>query len=485
MRKIKIITISLWIIIVAVLVGATIIEKMLGSEYVAANIFQSLWFVAVWTLAASVSIVYIFKRRLRAVVLLIHLAFLLILIGAGTTFFCATRGVVNLVKAEPTNTIITDDGDVELPFSITLSDFIIDYYPGTDTPSDFTSTMIIDDDESCHAAVSMNEAFSYRGWRFIQSSYDAGENGCTLQVSHDPFGIMITYSGYLMLAISILLFMSFEYRRAIKLISSRSVIVVLFCLFFSFAAGAENPKVLPKNVASTLGELNVLYNGRVSQLQTLARDFTIKLCGSDSYKGYSAEQVFTGFMFYYSDWKHEKIIKLKRGDVRKLLDAEDRYVAFINFRGQYNEYKLEDAVKLIHQDKYKGERNSIIDADDKFNMIVSFYTGQMLKIYPAVDESGDTKVQWFSQGDKLPDWISSDDWFFIKKSWDYIFEQVVAKDYKGLEKSIDKLKKYQEAKSNGALPSAMSQRLERIYNSVASPFYAMLLALVFGLISLV
>ena len=52
--------------------------------------------------------------------------------------------------------------------------------------------------------------------------------------------------------------------------------------------------VLPKETAKEFGKLNILYNDRICPLQTFALDFTKKLYGKRSYKGYSAEQVLTG-----------------------------------------------------------------------------------------------------------------------------------------------------------------------------------------------
>ena len=66
---------------------------------------------------------------------------------------------------------------------------------------------------------------------------------------------------------------------------------------------AHGQKSLPREVADEFGKLLVYHNNRVCPLQTLARDFTIKLTGKTSYKDFSAEQIFTGYLFYYDDWK--------------------------------------------------------------------------------------------------------------------------------------------------------------------------------------
>lgn len=61
--------------------------------------------------------------------------------------------------------------------------------------------------------------------------------------------------------------------------------------------GAQAAYVLPEHTAEKIGQLYVMYDNRICPLQTLAIDFTRKLYGHDSYKGYTAEQVLTGFIF--------------------------------------------------------------------------------------------------------------------------------------------------------------------------------------------
>ena len=58
------------------------------------------------------------------------------------------------------------------------------------------------------------------------------------------------------------------------------------------------PKTVPANVAKSFGELHILYNNRVCPLETYAQEFTEKLYGRSSYRGYSAEQVLAGWIFY-------------------------------------------------------------------------------------------------------------------------------------------------------------------------------------------
>ena len=48
----------------------------------------------------------------------------------------------------------------------------------------------------------MNHIGKYAGYRFYQADYDEDGQGSILAVSHDPWGVCITYMGYLLLLVS-------------------------------------------------------------------------------------------------------------------------------------------------------------------------------------------------------------------------------------------------------------------------------------------
>ena len=80
-----------------------------------------------------------------------------------------------------------------LPFSLTLDDFIIERYPGSNSPSGFKSRVTLTDKD--HNAdikydIYMNHILKHRGYRFYQSSYDKDELGTVLSVNHDPAGMI-------------------------------------------------------------------------------------------------------------------------------------------------------------------------------------------------------------------------------------------------------------------------------------------------------
>ena len=128
---------ALYIVVIAVMAVATMVERYEGTEYVAEHIYGAWWFTALWALLTAVAIFYFVKRRVRRLsVVTLHLSFVVILAGALLTHLTARRGIVLLRKGEVTNQYLTRDMRLHsLPFSITLEDFEIEYYEGTNEPS--------------------------------------------------------------------------------------------------------------------------------------------------------------------------------------------------------------------------------------------------------------------------------------------------------------------------------------------------------------
>jgi cytochrome c biogenesis protein ResB len=62
---------------------------------------------------------------------------------------------------------------VEMPFQLRLHDFDADYFPNTQVPEAFTSTveLITPDGQRSMHRVNMNEALRWRGWKFSQASF--------------------------------------------------------------------------------------------------------------------------------------------------------------------------------------------------------------------------------------------------------------------------------------------------------------------------
>lgn len=478
MKLLKRTAFSLLGILLLILTIATILEKIYGTDFVNEYIYSSVPFVILWGVTAITSLLYIIKSKLhrQPVIFLLHLSLLFILAGAFTTWIYGEQGTMRVRQGEQ-QTSFTDSKGIshQLPFSITLNQFEIIYYKGTLAPMDFISHISVAD-KGCHrqiqGKVSMNHIFSYQHYRFYQSGYSEDNEGSVFSVSHDPYGIGITYAGYTLLLLSTVFFFFSPQSRFRQLLKSpllhRSLTVILLLFAFSLnsnflKANSPSPKVLPREVAEHFGDLYILYNNRICPLQTFARDFTIKLYGSSSYKGLTPEEVLTGWLFYYDSWKNEPIIRIKSNEARKLLEIEGNYARLKDYISTINEYKLEKMMNHIRSGEQVTDKRGIEEADEKFNIINLVCTGAMMKIFPCRNIAGKT-LEWYSQSDQLPQDMDNDKWVFIRKSMSYVNEMIVMKKYNDACLLLEKIKKYQQKECDGLLPADNKFKAEKIYN---------------------
>lgn len=478
MKLLKRTAFSLLGILLLILTIATILEKIYGTDFVNEYIYSSVPFVILWGVTAITSLLYIIKSKLhrQPVIFLLHLSLLFILAGAFTTWIYGEQGTMRVRQGEQ-QTSFTDSKGIshQLPFSITLNQFEIIYYKGTLAPMDFISHISVAD-KDCHrqiqGKVSMNHIFSYQYYRFYQSGYSEDNEGSVFSVSHDPYGIGITYAGYTLLLLSTVFFFFSPQSRFRQLLKSpllhRSLTVILLLFAFSLnsnflKANSPSPKVLPREVAEHFGDLYILYNNRICPLQTFARDFTIKLYGSSSYKGLTPEEVLTGWLFYYDSWKNEPIIRIKSNEARKLLEIEGNYARLKDYISTINEYKLEKMMNHIRSGEQVTDKRGIEEADEKFNIINLVCTGAMMKIFPCRNIAGKT-LEWYSQSDQLPQDMDNDKWVFIRKSMSYVNEMIVMKKYNDACLLLEKIKKYQQKECDGLLPADNKFKAEKIYN---------------------
>lgn len=465
-KLLKRLAFGLFALITLILVAATIVEKAYGTSFAGEVIYCSPWMVALWGVAAHFAFFYIVKRRLykQIVTFSIHISFLLIITGAFLTHKYGIQGRVHLREDDSAvNQYILADGKrAQFPFSLQLQRFELQYYNGTFAPMDYVSHISLSDgEESVAGIISMNNIFKYRGYRFYQSGYDKDGKGSTLSVSYDPTGIAVTYIGYLCLFVSMLAFF-FQRGSLFKRLLQHPALrrgVFAIAAVASASSVSASPQTLPKEVAESLCNLHVYYNDRICPLQTLARDFTAKLYGKTTYKGLTAEQVLAGWFFFYDDWKHEPMIKIKGEEVCRVLGIEGKFAKLSDFIGSGG-YKLEP---LLSSDEAPMRRNAE-SANEKFNLVSMLCTGSLMKIFP-YKESVEDNVIWYSLSDKLPQEMPYEQWLFIGNSMNLVAEQIARNDWEETRRLLDKIGMYQRREAAGEIPSGLIFEAEKIYNS--------------------
>ena len=475
LRNISFGLIGLMVLILAV---ATCVEKVQGAPFVAAHIYGSPWFVALWAVLAIVGLCYLLKRKLRTGVWLLHGAFILILTGALVTHLFGLQGSIHLRQgaSEDVSVFTNADGaEHVLPFGLRLTEFTLEYYPGTVAPMDFVSTFTITDKgEVCEGRVSMNRIFRYRHYRFYQSGYDTDGRGTTLSVSYDPWGIGLTYAGYALLLASFLLYFldrQSAFRRLLRhpLLKRPVAVAALFIACAFQAQAADVPRTLPRETAESF--------------QTVAKDFTVKLTGKSTYKGLTPEQVLTGWFFYYDSWKEEPCIRIKNKAVQRLLDIDGKMARLADFAG-IDGYKL-DAERLSAVEG--KDKRAVEEANEKFSLVSGVATGSLWRIYPfrmQADTMGrGDRLAWYSLADRLPNTMSHELGVFVRGSMNYVAEQVTRKDFPAVDALLLKIRRYQEREMGDMAPSAFRIQSERLYNRLNNSLPLAIASVMLGLLS--
>lgn len=455
-------------ILILCLAVTTFIENSLGTDFVSEHIYGSYWFVGLWGLLCITALLWMINRKVykQKAVFSLHLSFLVILTGAFLTFTTGVQGYIHLREGEQKNMFIEEEsqGYRELPFTLSLDSFKVEYYPGTDAPANYISYLKVSNGESVlQKKVSMNNILSHQGFRFYQSSFDDDGKGTILSVNSDRLGIPVTYGGYLLLGFSmlwILLSPQGGFRRLLRHPLLKKGAFGLFIFFLPVQLAAHSP-TLNKATSGKLGELQLMYNNRVTPLQTLARDFTLKLTGKDHYQAYTAEQVFAGWIFYPQEWQHEPMIRIKSKELQRLLACSE-YAPFHVFFAEDKTYRLASFWSKLHQGgKQTPLIKAIAETDEKIQLITMLQQGTLLKLFPHQSEKG---LQWFSPTEELPEKMPDDERNLIRNTFSLLYGSIQNENSGQVNEIIQKLKNYQQQQGSTFIPSRQKVKAELIYN---------------------
>ncbi|MFZ1581542.1 MAG: cytochrome c biogenesis protein ResB, partial [Saprospiraceae bacterium] len=153
--------------------------------------------------------------------------------------------------------------EVSVPFNIQLRDFIMERYPGTDNPSSYASEVtVIDQAKGVNMPfrIYMNNILDYGGYRFFQSSFDQDEAGTYLSVNHDFWGTWISYIGYILLTIGMIMTFFSKNSRFTSLLErmgqhqTTKNLVIIVMMFLGSASGLVAQSTVTSDVSAPEAE---------------------------------------------------------------------------------------------------------------------------------------------------------------------------------------------------------------------------------------
>jgi cytochrome c-type biogenesis protein CcsB len=281
--------------------------------------------------------------------------------------------------------------NIDIPFCIKLNDFVLERYPGSESPSSFTSKVEVLDNEGKSImpfSIYMNNILNLNGYRFYQSSYDPDEMGTFLSVNKDFWGTAISYFGYLMLVIGIIFSVFSSGSRFRQLLAKPGPIVVIVLMLFTFNGFAQNVPVPNAIHAKEFGKLLVQdQGGRMKPISTLSGEVLRKLNRSNRFLGQSPEQIYLGMSAFPDYWQHIPVVGIKSKELRTLVGVNGELAAFINFfdyqaNGTYKLNKLVQEAFAIKPAQRTALQKEIIKVDERVNVLYMIFSGQMARIFP-------------------------------------------------------------------------------------------------------
>lgn len=155
-------------------------------------------------------------------------------------------------------------------------------------------------------------------------------------------------------------------------------------------ASNNGPRVLPQKQAAHFCRLLVNDGtGTIYPLSVYAWRLTMLLCHDTRYGSYSAEQVFTGLVFFYNDWVEARL-PFSNGEGRQLMEE--------------------------------------------------LHSGQTLRLFPHTEKGCTT---WYAPTDQLPASLGTEHQKYISEVFSRLNALVQANEWKSVDTFIDRMIRYQ------------------------------------------
>lgn len=362
---------------------------------------------------------------------------------------------------------------VVLPFRIRLKEFIMERYPGTNSPASYASEVVlIDDIEGVQMdfRIFMNNILTYKGYRFFQSSYDRDEKGTYLSVNHDYWGTLISYIGYALLTLGLIMTFFSRNTRFSKLIQSlkkmnqsskASILVVLGILSGSISTQAQTEiapsvQIVSKSHAELFSTVMVQdHHGRIKPMHTLNRELMRKVHKSDHIGEWTADQVILSIYADKSSWlgyplisigKHEKV-----AEALGVSGGKASYKDFFHTNGQYKLSSEMSRVSNMEQADWGVFEKQLSKVDERVNIMNMIFSGSLFNIVPVPNDPNNKWISERAHGSSEANRALANKFFSgYRKSLHDVLEHG---DEVNANKILNELKIYQRKVGNDIMPS--------------------------------
>ncbi|NND88191.1 MAG: cytochrome c biogenesis protein CcsA, partial [Flavobacteriaceae bacterium] len=373
--------------------------------------------------------------------------------------------------------------EIKVPFSVYLNDFILEKYPGTNSASSYASEVTVrDPDQNVNMdyRIYMNNILDYDGYRFFQSSFDRDEKGTYLSVNSDWWGTIISYIGYALLTLGMILTLFSKKTRFYSLIqktkkirAKRNAVIILLLLSVAGVKAQESSHLesaVSLEHAEDFSEIVVQdFKGRMKPIHTLSRELLRKISRKQQWDGLTADQVLLSMFVNKEDWYDVPLVKLgKHEDIYQLLNVSTDYASYKDFFDAKGDYKLRDEVRRVYaldpidRGVYAKE---LMKIDERLNILSMVFSGSLLKIIPRVNDISNTWEGYSTHQNNDGHNHSEVARNFFNAYGSALKEATSSNDYQHVGHLLDELKEYQKTQGAEVIPSETKIEAEIFLNN--------------------
>jgi cytochrome c-type biogenesis protein CcsB len=413
---------------------------------------------------------------------------------------------------------------IDVPFSVKCLDFIMQRYPGSDVASAYSSDLQILDSANNYFKkrnVFMNNVLDYNGYRFFQSGYDDDEKGTRLSVNHDEWGTNVTYLGYLMMAVGMILSLAAPAGRFRELINrlgrsaanKAGVMAMIFALSGA-AAFAQDQTNIPTHdhehtdhdghdhgdavvhdethtvvaakpeVEKSAGKPIVRYmseehseeiakllvedfDGRIVPLHTMCDQILRKVYRGNKYEKYNAVQTVMSMHMYRDHWRTVRVIQVPAAVRDKYgLGGYASFDELTNLKTMEFKWLSDYNAAMRKSDSQKSEtEKKLIKLVEKYEVVLSVFNWAYLKIVPIRDDHRNLwtdPISYFEQP-KIDTAMAELPFLYFSQ----VHKASADNNYREAVKLLGDLMAYQrETAPASILPSATKVSMEISYNKM-------------------
>ena len=399
---------------------------------------------------------------------------------------------------------------IKLPFAVFLDSLKVQNYPGSTSPSSHTANiLLLENNASEEAQLSMSKIADFKGYRIFLSSLDEDKKGAFFTINKDP-GKLITYAGYFILFVGLLASLFARNGRFMTLCKRLSFVFALMLAFNAAPLHAEsNASAIPQNPtltseqnssvndenATNFGDNNATntlnsnisdeiiaklntsafkshaanfakmpvlsYEGRVKPFGALTLDLINKISGKSKLLGLKHNEIVLGAMLYYDEFMQIPLIRVRDERLKAFIGTDKDYICVEDVY-KNGVYKLKDEVASAQNNAGQKTpyQKDVLSVDEAVNLLIATSRSEVLRIF-----ADKTRSEWLSPSEAIQNLDitgAGEVQGLLESYFNALANAVENGDYSKANDALSQMKSYQLEKGAFLMPSAFTLWAENL-----------------------